>query len=147
MIQSFLNYNLVMAKISDAYLVYAPTLSAILDALSDPTRRQIVYRLSQQPGLCNTFGDLGSKTKLSYHYAVLRHAGLTRTEKYGTWRMMFLRESEVEELFPGLLKAVLKGAASERPHRDDVNPPASFRDDDEGCADETSAICTENASI
>lgn len=72
-----------MARKSDADLVYPPTLSAILDALSDATRRQIVYRLSQQPNLCNAFGDLGSKTKLSYHYSVLRHAGLTRTEKNG----------------------------------------------------------------
>jgi len=51
-----------------------------LNALNDSTRRQIVYRLSQQPGLRNSFGDLGSKTKLSYHFADLRHAGLTRTE-------------------------------------------------------------------
>ena len=121
-----------MAKISDADRVYTPTLSAILDALSDATRRQIVYRLSQQPGLCNAFGDLGSKTKLSYHFSVLRHAGLTRTEKHGTWRMMFLREEEVDRMFPGLLSAVLIGAGSEQPGRDDAAPPASFRDDEEG---------------
>jgi len=48
--------------------------------------------------------------------------------------MMFLRESEVEELFPGLLNAVLKGAASERPNRDDMAPPPGFHDDDESCA-------------
>jgi len=120
-----------MARMSDADRVYPPTLSAILDALSDATRRQIVYRLSQQPGLCNAFGDLGSKTKLSYHYSVLRHAGLTRTEKHGTWRMMFLREEEVDKTFPGLLRAVLKGAVSEQPDRDDAAPPVSFHGDEE----------------
>jgi DNA-binding transcriptional ArsR family regulator len=140
-----LNYDFGMAKQSDADKVYPATLSAILDALSDATRRQIVYRLSQQPGLCNAFGDLGSKTKLSYHFSVLRHAGLTRTEKRGTWRMMFLREAEVDKMFPGLLSAVLKGAASEQPDRDDAAPPAGFHEDevDESCE---TAIPQKNAN-
>ena len=114
-------------------VVYTPTLSAVLDALSDPTRRQLVYRLSLQPGLCNSFGDLGSKTKLSYHYAVLRRAGLTRTEKQGTWRLMHLRRNEVEERFPGLLNAVLKGASQEQPARDEKAPPHGFQDVDCAC--------------
>ena len=115
MIQLILNYNLVMGRKSDSDLEYPPSFSAILNALSDPTRRQIVYRLSQRPSLCDSFGDLGSKTKLSYHFAELRHAGLTRTEKRGTWRLMHLRLEEVERLYPGLLTAVLKGSADEQP--------------------------------
>ncbi len=122
-----------MARQSDSDLEYPPSFSAILNALSDPTRRQIVHRLSQQPGLCNSFGDLGSKTKLSYHFAELRHAGLTRTEKQGTWRLMRLRLEEVEALYPGLLTAVLKGAAEEQPARDDAHAPPGFQSDDEGC--------------
>ena len=122
-----------MGKKADSDIEYPPTFSAMLDALSDPTRRQIVYRLSQQPGLCNSFGDLGSKTKLSYHFAELRHAGLTRTEKQGTWRLMHLRLEEVERLYPGLLSAVLKGAAEEQPRRDDGEAPGRFQGEDEGC--------------
>lgn len=130
MIQVFLNYNCFMAKKADSDIEYPPSFSAILNALSDSTRRQIVYRLSQQPGLCNSFGDLGSKTKLSYHFAELRHAGLTRTEKQGTWRLMHLRLKEIEELYPGLLTAVLKGAAEEQPGRDDGDAPVGFVEED-----------------
>ena len=108
-----------MVTKADADIEYPPSFPAILNALSDVTRRKIVYRLSQQPGLCNSFGDLGSKTKLSYHFAELRHAGLIRTEKQGTWRMMHLRLTEIEAVYPGLLTAVLKGAAAEeQPKRD-----------------------------
>ena len=127
----FLNYNGLMTRKVDSDVEYPPSFGAILNALSDPTRRQIVYRLSRQPGLCNSFGDLGSKTKLSYHFAELRHAGLTRAEKQGTWRLMHLRLEEIEELYPGLLTAVLKGAADEQPRRDDGDAPAGFVDEDE----------------
>lgn len=119
----FLNYTEDMAN-SDA--VSTPTLNAVLDALSDRTRRQIVHRLSLEPRLCNSFGDLGSKTKLSYHYAVLHRAGLTRTERQGVWKLMFLRLSEMEAAFPGLLTAVLEGAAQEEPVRDTGRAPAGF---------------------
>ncbi len=124
-----------MAKQADSDIEYPPSFSAILNALSDPTRRQIVYRLSREPGLCNSFGDLGSKTKLSYHFAELRHAGLTRTEKQGTWRLMHLRLAEIEQLYPGLLTAVLKGAAEEKPTRDQASAPAGFKAEEvEGCS-------------
>ena len=134
MIQFSLNYNHPMARKADSDIEYPPSFSAILNALSDPTRRQILYRLWQQPGLCNSFGDLGSKTKLSYHFAELRHAGLTRTERQGTWRLMHLRLEEVDKLYPGLLPAVLKGAAAEQPTRDDGEAPAGFVNEDEGCS-------------
>src|ERR1700678_681535 len=125
MIQVLLNYNRFMGRKADSDLEYPPSFSAILNALSDPMRRQIVYRLSERPGLCNSFGDLGSKTKLSYHFAELRHAGLTRTEKQGTWRLMHLRLQKVEKLYPGLLKSVLKGTAQEKPARDMLIVPGA----------------------
>ena len=102
-----------MSDTADADQTYAPSLSSVLEALNDSTRRQIVRRLFLNPGLCNSFSDLGSKTRLSYHFAVLRRAGLTRTERQGTWRLMHLRYAEVEESLPGLLKAVLQDGASE----------------------------------
>ncbi len=91
------------------------SMALLLDALSDRTRREIVYRLSVQPTLCTGFGDLGSKTRLSYHYAQLRKAGLTATERHGTSLLMSLRLREVEAVFPGFLKSVLKGIAEEHP--------------------------------
>lgn len=100
-----------MACKTQSEIVPELSLAAILDALSDDIRRQIVYRLSLEPRLCTSFGDLGSKTRLSYHYAQLRKAGLTSTEKLGTTLLISLRLKEVERAFPGLLKAVLKGTA------------------------------------
>ncbi len=104
-------------------------MSAILDALSDATRRQIVYRLSLQPRLCTSFGDLGSKTKLSYHYTQLRKAGLTSAEKQGVNLLMSLRLKEVEAAFPGLLEAVLKGAAEEEMRTTSSNQRIHGRDE------------------
>jgi hypothetical protein len=37
---------------------------------------------------------------------------------------------EAEKLYPGLLKAVLKGAAQEQPGRDDAEAPAGFLSED-----------------
>lgn len=85
-------------------------LTRILEALSDPTRLQIALRLSKESGLCSSFSDLGSKTSLSYHFRILRVAGLTNTEKQGTWHLISLRSSELERAFPGLLKTILKNA-------------------------------------
>ena len=88
-------------------------MSAILDALSDKTRREIVYRLHLKPTLCTGFGDLGSKTRLSYHYGQLRKAGLTSTKKQGTRLLMSLRLPQIEAVFPGFLTSVLRGIAAE----------------------------------
>ncbi len=100
-----------MACKTNIEIVPALSLAAILDALSDDIRRQIVYRLFMEPRRCTSFGDLGSKTRLSYHYAQLRKAGITSTQKQGANLLISLRLNEVEGAFPGLLKAVLKGTA------------------------------------
>ncbi len=100
-----------MACKTNNEIIPALSLAAILDALSDDIRRQIVYRLFLEPRLCTSFGDLGSKTRLSYHYAQLRKAGITSTQKQGSYLLISLRLKEVESAFPGLLKAVLKGTA------------------------------------
>ncbi|MBC7927143.1 MAG: helix-turn-helix transcriptional regulator [Bryobacteraceae bacterium] len=90
------------------------SLSLVLAALSDPTRRTIVQRLSSKSGLCSSFADLGSKTALSYHFAKLRQAGMTSTEKLGTCRLIALRARELNVAFPGLLKAILRTNAPSR---------------------------------
>ena len=83
------------------------SLSAILDALSDPTRRTILLRLQEKEQGCSCFGDLASKTTLSYHFAVLRKAGLTDTRRAGVTKIISLRKVELEDRFPGLVEAVL----------------------------------------
>jgi DNA-binding transcriptional ArsR family regulator len=83
-------------------------LPAILHALSDPARLQIVRQLSiGDECTCGTF-DLGlSKATLSHHFRVLRESGVVRTRPEGRTRMLSLRRDDLDERFPGLLDAVL----------------------------------------
>jgi DNA-binding transcriptional ArsR family regulator len=90
------------------------SLSAVLEALSDPTRRAIVRRLARGGECaCATFGRYASKTNLSYHLARLRTAGLVWMRPAGRQRLLSLRSEDVEARFPGLLRAVLKSERRE----------------------------------
>jgi DNA-binding transcriptional ArsR family regulator len=90
------------------------TLAAVMAALSDPARVEIVRVLAAEgERTCGTF-DLGlSKATRSHHFKVLREAGLTRTRAEGTHRHVSLRRDDVDARFPGLLTAVLGAAESE----------------------------------
>jgi DNA-binding transcriptional ArsR family regulator len=87
-------------------------LHAVLHALSDPARLQIVRQLSiGDECTCGTF-ELGlSKATLSHHFRVLRESGVVRTRPDGRTRMLSLRRDELDERFPGLLDAVLSAKA------------------------------------
>jgi DNA-binding transcriptional ArsR family regulator len=89
------------------------SLAAVMAALSDPARVQIVRALAAcEERTCGEF-DLGiSKATRSHHFKVLREAGLTHTRSEGTHRHLSLRREDVDARFPGLLDAVL--AAAER---------------------------------
>ncbi len=83
-------------------------LPAVLHALSDPARLEIVRRLADgdEPS-CGTF-DLGlSKATLSHHFRVLRECGVVRTRPEGRKRLLSLRSDDLEARFPGLLTAIL----------------------------------------
>jgi DNA-binding transcriptional ArsR family regulator len=89
------------------------SLPAIMGALSDPVRVQIVRTLAAEGELvCGTL-ELGiSKATRSHHYRVLREAGVTNTRVDGTRRYVSLRRDDLGARFPGLLDALL--AAAER---------------------------------
>jgi DNA-binding transcriptional ArsR family regulator len=90
-------------------------LSAVLDALSDPTRRQVVLELVERgEDSCSAFTRLTTKSNLSYHYARLREAGVTRTRAEGTLRVVSLRLDDLEMRFPGLMAAIIEGARRDR---------------------------------
>jgi DNA-binding transcriptional ArsR family regulator len=90
-------------------------LTAVLEALSDPIRRDIVLGLFEDGEQnCSAFTGLSAKTNLTYHYVRLREAGLTRTRIAGAQRLITLRIDDIETRFPGLLPAVLAGARAER---------------------------------
>jgi DNA-binding transcriptional ArsR family regulator len=92
--------------------VEALELPAVLHALSDPIRLQLVRSLAEN-GACNcgTFTVPVAKSTLSHHLRVLREAGVTLTEPNGTQRVVSLRRTDLDERFPGLLDAVLGAAA------------------------------------
>ncbi|NEI74391.1 helix-turn-helix domain-containing protein [Rhizobium lusitanum] len=83
-------------------------LSAVLEALSEPTRRQIVARLANQPeAACSSFVDCASKSNLTYHFNRLREAGVISVRKEAQFRLISLRREALQARFPGLLDAIL----------------------------------------
>jgi DNA-binding transcriptional ArsR family regulator len=89
-------------------------LPAVLHALSDPARLSIVRTLSSVDECCCGDFDLTlAKATLSHHLRVLREAGVTTTRCNGRKRLTSVRAEDLEARFPGLLDAVLSGAAQE----------------------------------
>lgn len=85
-------------------------LAAVLHALSDPHRLEIIRMLAAdpQPRPCGTFGLDVSKSTLTHHFRVLREAGVIEQQRVGTSKLTSLRRGDLEERFPGLLDAVLE---------------------------------------
>ena len=85
-------------------------LSAVLQALADPVRRTIVARLAREGQVpCGGFGLSVSKSTTTYHFRVLREAGVIEQVEQGNRKLNTLRRDELERSFPGLLEAVLGG--------------------------------------
>ena len=83
-------------------------LSAVLDALSDPTRREIIAYLTRVgEDSCGAMAPFSSKTNLTYHLARLREAGVTRARIDGARRLISVRAADLDARFPGLLAAIL----------------------------------------
>jgi DNA-binding transcriptional ArsR family regulator len=89
-------------------------LTAVLAALSDPHRLEIVRRLDadDQPRPCGTFGFDISKSTMTHHFRALREAGVIRQERQGTTKLTELRREDLDARFPGLLDAVLSSKLS-----------------------------------
>jgi DNA-binding transcriptional ArsR family regulator len=47
---------------------------------------------------------------MSNHFKILRESGVVFTRKEGTQHINMLRRQDIDELFPGLLDAVLRSA-------------------------------------
>jgi DNA-binding transcriptional ArsR family regulator len=85
-------------------------LERVLYALSDPVRLNIVRQLNREgEANCNALQGDHPKSSMSHHFRVLREAGLIHTRNDGTTHRNQLRRTELDRLFPGLLKAVLAG--------------------------------------
>jgi DNA-binding transcriptional ArsR family regulator len=87
-------------------------LSAVLHALSDPVRLQIVAALAaaDRELPCGSFEVPVTKSTCTHHFKVLREAGLIRQRHEGTARLNALRREDLEARFPGLLVSILKSS-------------------------------------
>jgi DNA-binding transcriptional ArsR family regulator len=83
-------------------------LAAVLQALSDPIRLRIVARLADgHEYTCGSFELPVGKSTCSHHFRVLREAGVVEQRIDGKCRFNRLRSEQLEQRFPGLLRAVL----------------------------------------
>jgi DNA-binding transcriptional ArsR family regulator len=109
--------NVVQARLTDMHLHHPERseieLPAVLHALSDPHRLEMVRRLAEDtdPRPCGTFDFEISKSTMTHHFRTLREAGVIRQERQGTTKMTELRRDDLDARFPGLLDAVLSSKA------------------------------------
>jgi DNA-binding transcriptional ArsR family regulator len=89
------------------------TVGGILHALSDPVRAAIYTDIVAQEcsHSCSMFLTVSDKaipkSTLSQHFKALREAGLIRGERRGVEMHNTSRCAEIEERFPGLLRAIV----------------------------------------
>ncbi|MBW4596701.1 MAG: ArsR family transcriptional regulator [Brasilonema angustatum HA4187-MV1] len=87
------------------------SLPAVLYALGDPVRLEIVRRLAvKEEQCCADFDFAIAKSTMSNHFKILRESGVILTRKEGTQHINMLRKEDLDALFPGLLDAVLRSA-------------------------------------
>ena len=93
------------------------TVEGILHALSDPVRVAIYADIVAQECShnCSAFLTVNHKaipkSTLSQHFKALREAGLIRGERHGVEVRNTSRCTELEERFPGLIKAIVSAHA------------------------------------
>ena len=89
------------------------TVEGILHALSDPVRVAIYADIVAQECShnCSAFLTVNHKaipkSTLSQHFRALREAGLIRGERHGVEVRNTSRCAELDERFPGLIKAIV----------------------------------------
>ncbi len=82
--------------------------TAVLQALADPVRLELVRQLyiAPQPIACGMFDTPVAKSTLSHHIRILREAGIITTEPKRGLSMNRIRHQELDDAFPGLLRAI-----------------------------------------
>lgn len=83
----------------------------VLAALADPTRLEIVRIIDAEGEQCiGEFCRFTTKQNVTHHMKVLREAGLITGRYEGRNKFISVRRDLIDELFPGLLDALLKAA-------------------------------------
>jgi DNA-binding transcriptional ArsR family regulator len=82
---------------------------AVLQALGEPVRLQIVRVLADAPeGIaCGEIELPVTASTRAHHLRILREAGVLSTHTEGTRRISTLRRADLDDLYPGLLTGVL----------------------------------------
>jgi DNA-binding transcriptional ArsR family regulator len=88
-------------------------LASVMHALADPSRLRMVAALGGGTELaCAVLGEQAggmAKPTTTHHLSVLRDAGIIRARHEGQRKLATLRRAELDERFPGLLDAVIRG--------------------------------------
>jgi ArsR family transcriptional regulator len=81
-------------------------MNAVFQALSDPTRREVLRLLRERDMTAGEIADRFalSRSTLSGHFNVLKHAGLIVAEKNGTSILYSLNVSVVEQALAAMLE-------------------------------------------
>ncbi len=89
-------------------------LGTVLSALADPLRRGIIVDLARGDGLdvtgeraCGSFALPVAKSTRTYHWRILREAGLIWQRNAGNGTFVRLRRDEFDARFPGLLDLIV----------------------------------------
>jgi DNA-binding transcriptional ArsR family regulator len=91
-------------------------MNAVFQALSDPTRREIL-RLLRKRGM--SAGEIAerfplARSTLSGHFTILKNAGLIVAEKNGTSIVYSLNESVVEQTLGAIMDLLDVGKATNK---------------------------------
>ena len=91
-------------------------LSAVLEALANPLRLEVVVRLTQEPAVlaCGELIPELSKSTASHHLRMLRDSGVMRVIRDGRYLRPSLRRDDLDARFPGLLDTILANADESR---------------------------------
>ena len=127
-----------MSTLMDVLPLFHPslediTVEGILHALSDPVRAAIFADIVAQECShnCSMFLTVSDKTipksTLSQHFRALREAGLIRGERRGVEMHNTSRYAEIEERFPGLLRAIISAHAIQSKHEAQAKKLAAKR--------------------
>jgi DNA-binding transcriptional ArsR family regulator len=109
------------------------TVEGILHALSDPVRVAIYVDIVSQECShnCSNFLVVSDKTipksTLSQHFRELREAGLIRGERRGVEVHNTSRCMELEQRFPGLIRAIVNAHAIQSKEKARARKPAAKR--------------------
>src|SRR6266436_749369 len=109
------------------------TVEGILHALSDPVRVAIYADIvgSDCSHNCSNFLNVREKSipksTLSQHFRALREAGLIRGERRGVEMYNTSRCAEIEERFPGLIRAIVNAHTIQSEDEARAKKPAAKR--------------------